>query len=597
MHLENSKNISVGVGNNSGDITRFVHSEADRLISKRLLLDGNIPQKFKHKIIKTLINGAQGMFRWVEMSLEALKRIKFLPDFKQALGQLPSDLADLYAIIHAQIDQTETYGRDLAIQTLKWLLCCQRLLTAEELIAAVYKVDEDISSDSDDDSSLDSDEHSERFEQDAPSPSPENDILRLCRNLVVFDSEQGLFRFSHPSVREYLLKKPQYTAIEQHNLVAERCLDIYLTEYLETSITPKMEQRNNILRRYAEFYWPVHFKHVEGSQSTQLKKSVSQFTRPMQGKSIPYEQWISGLRSSYLDERIGPDRFSPLGSRICFVAIDKDPLLAVASAFGILYFLQVRESLANRSHCYLAFAAGEGHDQVVQLLLDKGVELKPRENAHSDEMYALVMACENGFENIVRLLLDNGADINSQGGYSGTALTAASEYGHYQIVQILLNRGAKINDQSTYIGTAALQAASSNGHCQTVQMLLDRGADINAQSRYYGTALQAASGNGHDQIVQILLDGGADVNAQDKDHDTALHAASRWGYRQIVQILLDRGADVNAQDEDHNTALHIASVRGHYQIVQMLLDRGADINAQERHYGTALHGISRWGHY
>ena len=43
MHLENSKNISVGVENNSGDITRFVYLEVDRLISKRLLLDGRVP--------------------------------------------------------------------------------------------------------------------------------------------------------------------------------------------------------------------------------------------------------------------------------------------------------------------------------------------------------------------------------------------------------------------------------------------------------------------------------------------------------------------------------------------------------------------------
>ena len=226
------------------------------------------------------------MFRGVELSLEALKRIKFLRDFKQALGQLPSDLAGLYDIIHAQIDGTEKYGRDLANQTLKWLLCCQRLLTAEELIAAVYKADEDISSDSDEDS--------EGFEQDANSPSPENDILRLCRNLVVFDSERRLFRFSHQSVREYLLKRPEYTAVEQHNLAAERCLNIYLTEHLEIPITPKMKQHNNILRRYAQVYWPVHFKHVEGSLSTQLKKSVSRFTGPMQGKSIPYEQLEKG---------------------------------------------------------------------------------------------------------------------------------------------------------------------------------------------------------------------------------------------------------------------------------------------------------------
>ena len=592
MHLENSKNISVGVENNSGDITRFVYSEVDRLISKRLLLDGKVPQNLKRKIIKTLTNGAQGMFRWVEISLETLKRIKFQRDFTEFLGQLPPDLAGLYKIIHGQIDQTETYGRDLATQTLKWLLCCQRLLTAKELIAAVYKVDEDILSDSEEDS--------ERFEQDAPSPSPENDILRHCRNLVVFDSEQRLFRFSHQSVREYLLKQPQYTAVEQHNLAVERCLEIYLTEHLEIPITPKMEQQNNVLRCYAELYWPVHFKHVEGSQSTQLKKSVSRFTSPMQGKSIPYKQWISGLRSRYLDKGTGLDPLSPMGDMIHFVVTQKDTFLAVASAFGIPYFLQLHESLANSSHRYLAFAAEQGHDQVVQLLLDKGAEFEPEWNPPWKEMIALEVACVNGFEYIVRLLLDNGADINAQSAMYGTALQGASSKGHYQIVRMLLDRGADVNVQRGLYGTA-LQGASSEGHYQIVRMLLDRGADVNIQSWEHRTALQAASAQGYKEIMQMLLDRGAEINinAQSGYYGTALQEASFKGHYQIVQMLLDRGAEINinAQSGYYGTALQEASFKGHYQTVQILLDRGADINAQSGRYNsTALQEASAQGH-
>ena len=80
------------------------------------------------------------MFRWVEMSLEALSRIKYAPDFKEALGKLPVKLSGLYDIIHEQIDQTENHGRSVAIMTLTWLLCAQRLLSAEELMAAVYNV-------------------------------------------------------------------------------------------------------------------------------------------------------------------------------------------------------------------------------------------------------------------------------------------------------------------------------------------------------------------------------------------------------------------------------------------------------------------------
>ena len=403
--------------NNKNDIARFVQSEVDCLVSKRLLLDGKVSPKFKCKIVETLTNGAQGMFRWVEMSLEALKRIKFLPDFKKALGQLPSELSGLYDIIHAQIDQTEALGRSVAVQTLKWLLCAQRLLSAEELIAAVYQVEEEISSDSDEDYEL-------RSEQ---LRSPENDILRLCRNLVVFDSEQQSFRFAHQSVREYLLKQAQYAAAEQHTLATERCLDVYLTEWLEDSVARTMEEQNKIFRHYAEVYWLVHYKHVEDCASSELEKKVSRFTRQIQGTSLPYVQWISDIRREYapckyglrVNERLGLSGDDRLGFRILFAASRPDTILAAASAFGIISLLKghevastdwnQRQKSIHENHSLLSFAAIEGHDQVIQLLLDYG------------------------------------ADVNAQGGIYGNALQAAAYLENSQIVQMLLDHGADVN--------------------------------------------------------------------------------------------------------------------------------------------------------
>jgi hypothetical protein len=237
----------------------------DRRIKKGILLDGNVSKRLKNRILETLINGAQGMFRWVELSLETLSRIKFQPDFDYALGRLPVKLSGLYDIIYTQIDQTQTYGRDVAIKTLKWLLCAQRLLSVEEFLAAVDVVDDSSSSESGED-----DGHGQ-------ADSLENNVLRLCRNLVILDSKQRTFRFAHQSVREYLLAKSEYTVIEQHALATERCLNVYLNELSPGSRVPRSVQQNDILKDYAEVYWPVHYKYIGEGEFHETQKKVSNF--------------------------------------------------------------------------------------------------------------------------------------------------------------------------------------------------------------------------------------------------------------------------------------------------------------------------------
>ncbi|KAG7007741.1 hypothetical protein G7Y79_00008g023790 [Physcia stellaris] len=243
LRLKHCNNISISADRNESDIARFVSSEVDRLISKKLLLDGRIHKKLRKRIIETLKSGAQGMFRWVAMSLETLQQIKSKQEFEDRLGRLPSKLSGLYDIIHSEIIRSE-YGRVAATKTLKWLLCAQRLLTVEELAAAIqlpYDEAMDSSSASDDSEKTDDETNDQAIDSSSSSDDSnqkgietetwiEDNIIRLCRNLVVVDSERKVFRFAHQSVREYLLTRKEYTDKEQHTLVVERCFEIYEVE-------------------------------------------------------------------------------------------------------------------------------------------------------------------------------------------------------------------------------------------------------------------------------------------------------------------------------------------------------------------------------
>ncbi|KAF6238813.1 hypothetical protein HO173_003320 [Letharia columbiana] len=543
------------------------------------------------------------MFRWVEMSLEALSRIKYAPDFKETLGQLPVKLSGLYDIIHTQIHQTETYGRSVAIMTLTWLLCAQRLLRAEELLAAVYAVDIEPSSESDED------------DDNGKAGSPENDILRLCRNLVVLDSEQKTFRFAHQSVREYLLGKSEYTVMGQHALATKRCLDVYLTEPSSSSRVPRTVPQRNILKDYADAYWPVHYKYIEDcefheiQEIQEIQEKVSHFLMKGSRTSHFYIQWASGIRSkpdnengSFLNQALGLAWGDRLGYKLLFAASTPETHISVACAFGLSKFLKEHalsimelnrsRKVGRNEYTFLLVAAEEGHGQVVQMLLGKGADVNAQGGYYGN---ALQAASQGGYDQVVQMLLDKGADVNAQGGYYGNALQAASQGGYDQVVQMLLDKGADVNAQGGGYGNA-LQAASQGGYDHVVQMLLDKGADVNAQGGYYGNALQAASQGGHDQVVQMLLDKVADVNAQGGDYDNALYAALQGGHDHVMQMLLDKGADVNAQGRYYGNALQAASQGGHGQVVQMLLDKGADVNAQGGDYDNALYAALQGGH-
>ena len=187
----------------------------------------------------------------------------------------------------------------------------------------------------------------------------------------------------------------------------------------------------------------------------------------------------------------------------------------------------------------------------------------------------LSVAAGFGHTDVLQVLIEKGADVNGnhEGTFTKAPLLEAAHGGHAEIVQTLLQNGAHIND----IGFAGV-------------------------SRKRSTPLLTAVKKGNFQMAKLLIDDGADVNVmvttdfQDITmRDTPLVTAARYGSKDITRLLLENGADVNGQVQALGSSPNVtvsvtplleAVFGGFEDIVRLLLTHDPDVKVKGR-YGDA----------
>lgn len=161
--------------------------------------------------------------------------------------------------------------------------------------------------------------------------------------------------------------------------------------------------------------------------------------------------------------------------------------------------------ISHEGQNLLHLAARGGHARAVRFLLDHSIQYY--EGRWGDPLY---LAAINGHQAVVQTLLDDGKDINKAQGSHGSLLVHAARNGETAMIRFLVaERGFNLHDGST-LGETALEMAAERGHVETVRMLVGLGVNVDGcvDGGMDGPMLRALM-YGQVRVVNALLGLGA----------------------------------------------------------------------------------------
>ncbi|KAI1079048.1 ankyrin [Whalleya microplaca] len=172
------------------DVTEYVTSEIEeRMRTKRLRIKD---LKLKGDILQGLVDGANGMFRWVACQLDHLGECDTDRERRKALAELPPDLNETYIRILERIPKRRATLAQQALQCIAYAIPRLNIMQLREILSVP--------------------EAGGTLEPE--DLIYEDSIRRLCSSFIRKSNDGQYFEFAHFSVLEFL----KNSSLLRHNL-------------------------------------------------------------------------------------------------------------------------------------------------------------------------------------------------------------------------------------------------------------------------------------------------------------------------------------------------------------------------------------------